>query len=211
MRGGSKLGERRGVRQKGTKNKRTIEAERAQAEAAAKISAALGENAFPGDAHAFLVAVYKDKMQPMALRLDAAKAAIGYEEPRLSAIEGKMDGSITLADLVHASYLAAGFDSKSSETPASVSHTPAPERAQSSETPASISHTPAPERALAPEVREPVSVPQRREPRSVSFEAPQQPRVHALPYSRREHFRADSPAPHPYSAMNKPYDPFQSN
>ena len=39
--------------------------------------------AFKGDAHAFLCVIYKDKDQPLAIRLDAAKAAIPYEKPRL--------------------------------------------------------------------------------------------------------------------------------
>jgi hypothetical protein len=42
---------------------------------------ALGASAFTGDAHAFLTSVYKDQQQPLVMRIDAAKAAIGYEKP----------------------------------------------------------------------------------------------------------------------------------
>jgi hypothetical protein len=55
--------------------------------AAAVIQEVLGEGAFKGDSHAFLVAIYKDPNQPPQMRLDAAKAAIAYEKPRLAAIE----------------------------------------------------------------------------------------------------------------------------
>ena len=33
------------------------------------------------------MAVYKDPQQPLDLRMEAAKAAIAYEKPRLAAIE----------------------------------------------------------------------------------------------------------------------------
>jgi hypothetical protein len=101
---GSSPGERRGGRKCGTKNKRTLARERAQAETAVKITEALGADAFEGDAHAFLTAIYKDVAQPIGLRMDAAKAAIGYEKPRLAAVEGKVEGRMTLEQLVMASY-----------------------------------------------------------------------------------------------------------
>lgn len=43
--------------------------------------------AFKGDAHAYLMAIYKDPAKPEALRIDAAKAAIRYERPTLSPVE----------------------------------------------------------------------------------------------------------------------------
>lgn len=46
-----------------------------------------GVDAFEGDAHALLVSVYKNKTYDMPLRLDAAKAAISYEKPKLASIE----------------------------------------------------------------------------------------------------------------------------
>jgi hypothetical protein len=44
-----------------------------------------GSRPFKGDAHAFLMMVYKDPSLPLALRLDAAKAAITFEKPALVA------------------------------------------------------------------------------------------------------------------------------
>ena len=73
-------------RQPGTKNKRTVERE-AMAQAAAAAVEAVIPGAFAGDAHAFLIAVYKDPGQPMEIRLDAAKAAVRYEKPALAAVD----------------------------------------------------------------------------------------------------------------------------
>jgi hypothetical protein len=100
---GSRPGERRGGRQRGTKNKRTLLRERAQAEAAVKIADVLGADAFDGDAHALLASVYRDAALPIELRVDAAKAAIGFERPRLASIDGRFDGALTLAALVEQS------------------------------------------------------------------------------------------------------------
>ena len=44
------------------------------------------EGAFAGNAHAFLMLLYKNPCLPVGVRLDAAKAAIRYETPALSAI-----------------------------------------------------------------------------------------------------------------------------
>lgn len=41
-------------------------------------------NAFQGDAHALLVAVYKDPSVPLELRVDAAKKAVHFEKPALA-------------------------------------------------------------------------------------------------------------------------------
>ncbi len=89
-----------GGRRRGTPNKRTAEREQVVAAAAKKIAVALGEDAFDGDAHAFLMAVYKNDRLPVELRMDAARAAIGYEKPRLAAIEAKVEGRMTLEQLV---------------------------------------------------------------------------------------------------------------
>ena len=51
------------------------------------LAEALGENCFEGDAHALLQATYKDKRNPIELRVDAAKAAAPYEKPRLNAMD----------------------------------------------------------------------------------------------------------------------------
>ena len=39
--------------------------------------------AFSGDAHSLLICVYKDPNIPLDIRIDAARAAIAYEKPRL--------------------------------------------------------------------------------------------------------------------------------
>ncbi len=83
-----------GGRQKGTPNKRTVEREAAVQDAAEKIGTAIPD-AFDGDSHALLMAVYKDPEQPIDRRIEAAKAAIGYEKPRLQAIEH--GGNVTLS------------------------------------------------------------------------------------------------------------------
>jgi hypothetical protein len=49
------------------------------------------------------MAVYKDTTQPVELRLEAARAAIGYEKPRLAAVNANVSGGLTLAELVLAS------------------------------------------------------------------------------------------------------------
>jgi len=73
-------------RKPGSKNKLTLERERALQETSEKITSILGEGAFEGDAHAFLVAVYKNPDLPVTLRTDAAKAAAPYEKPKLQSI-----------------------------------------------------------------------------------------------------------------------------
>lgn len=79
-----------GGRKKGTPNKVTAERSRRIAEAAATIEGSL-PNAFKGDAHAYLMTVYKNEELPIDVRLDAAKAAISYEKPKLAAIQHKGD------------------------------------------------------------------------------------------------------------------------
>src|SRR5580658_9840968 len=79
-----------GGRKAGTPNKRTVALRTATATAAEQISATLGSEVFDGDAHALLMTVYKDLNQPIGLRMEAAKAALPYEKPRLASIENKI-------------------------------------------------------------------------------------------------------------------------
>lgn len=72
------IGRKTGGRQKGTPNKKTI----AKREALEQASAALGW--FEGDAHALLIALYKDPKIPPDIRLDAAKAAVRFEKPTMA-------------------------------------------------------------------------------------------------------------------------------
>jgi hypothetical protein len=83
QRGGSRAGAGRPA---GAKSKRTAQREAAVQEAAQKISEIM-PGAFEGDAHAFLMAVYKDPKQEPKLRVSAAVAAIRYEKPALASVE----------------------------------------------------------------------------------------------------------------------------
>jgi hypothetical protein len=76
-----------GGRQKGSKNKRTLlqeERTRALVDNAREIT---GGELFEGDAHTFLILTYQDKSLPRNVRLDAAKAAIRFEKPAMTAID----------------------------------------------------------------------------------------------------------------------------
>lgn len=75
-------------RPKGTQNKRTGAIKQAVAKAAERLEAAIPD-AFVGDAHAFLVSIYKDPQQPLDLRMEAAGKAIRYEKPALAAVAVK--------------------------------------------------------------------------------------------------------------------------
>lgn len=57
-------------------------------------------DAFKGDAHAFLVTVYKDKTLDLDVRIDAAKAAVGYEKPKLSSVEANMSHTVCHEDVL---------------------------------------------------------------------------------------------------------------
>ncbi len=92
-----------GGRAKGTPNRRTQEMINAARETALRV---LGEDAFAGDAHALLQMVYRDPNQPIELRVDAAKAAIGYESPRLQAIDARVTTRREVRDLTDEELLA---------------------------------------------------------------------------------------------------------
>lgn len=80
-----------GGRRKGTPNKATQK----RAAAFRALAFAIGEaipDAFKGDAHAFLIAVYKDPRVDIGIRSDAAKAAIRYEKPALASVENSGPG-----------------------------------------------------------------------------------------------------------------------
>ena len=64
----------------GSKNKKTLALEEAARQAAASI-----DQAFEGDAHAFLTAVYCDPAVPLEIRIMAASRALRVEKPALSA------------------------------------------------------------------------------------------------------------------------------
>jgi hypothetical protein len=109
---GSMPGERRGGRQPGAKNKRSLEREAALAKAAAEIEGVLGDQAFDGDAHALLMVIYKNGALPIDLRLDAARAAISFEKPRLSSVDANVKNSVdfeSMSDDELQSYLKNGI------------------------------------------------------------------------------------------------------
>lgn len=84
-------GKRQGAgRKAGSKTKRTVEREK-KVEQMAKVLEETLPDAFHGDAHALLMAVYKDQSHPLPLRIDAAKAAISFEKPKLGAVQHSGD------------------------------------------------------------------------------------------------------------------------
>jgi hypothetical protein len=74
-----------GGRKAGTPNKRTIAKAQAMREVISRLQA--GSGSFAGDGYALLAAVYKTEEFDPPVRLDAAKAAMAYERPRLSNVE----------------------------------------------------------------------------------------------------------------------------
>ena len=81
---GIKTGNPRG-RPKGSTSK-VILARRTLAAKAGDRAARRINNPFDGDSHEFLASVYKDPMQPLMKRIEAAKAAIQFEKPKLGSI-----------------------------------------------------------------------------------------------------------------------------
>jgi hypothetical protein len=87
---GARTGKPRG-RPAGVKNVRTLERQQEIAEVSRVIESAL-ERPFTGDAHTLLMTVYKDEAQPLERRIDAAKAAIAYEKPKLASVDNTHAG-----------------------------------------------------------------------------------------------------------------------
>jgi hypothetical protein len=82
-------GQKTGGRQKGTPNKRKRQA--VVAEAIARVGETIPD-AFTGDAHALLIATYKNPNLDHHVRLEAARAALPYEKPRLQAVTMANEG-----------------------------------------------------------------------------------------------------------------------
>lgn len=90
-------GRREGAgRRKGSNGEKVLARLSAVSEAMKAVEDALPD-AFRGDAHALLISVYKDPSHPLPLRLDAAKAAISFEKPKLAAVEHSGDAENPLA------------------------------------------------------------------------------------------------------------------
>jgi hypothetical protein len=94
---GKKTGNPRG-RPAGAKSQRTKERE-AKVEAAAKALEGLIPEAFTGDAHTFLMSVYKNTANTIKDRLTAATAAVGYEKPKLASVEvqAEIDATVSVS------------------------------------------------------------------------------------------------------------------
>jgi hypothetical protein len=75
-----------GGRQKGTPNKRVMALSVSMQDAAKQVSEELAGLAFQGDAHAFLMRIYKDESRPIDKRIVCAGMAIGYEKGKKAAI-----------------------------------------------------------------------------------------------------------------------------
>lgn len=105
-------------RPKGAKSRRTVEREQQLAVTAAKAEEALGPGAFDGDAHALLVLTYKDTLLSIDTRLDAAKAAIPYEKPKLAAVEltGANGNPIEIDQSITVEFVKAKPDDEGSDT-----------------------------------------------------------------------------------------------
>ncbi len=82
---GSKPGERRGGRQKGTPNKAT----------AAKAAEVAASGLVPLD---FMLRVMRDESEDMGRRLDMAKAAAPYVHAKLASVDSRLDlgGQLTI-------------------------------------------------------------------------------------------------------------------
>jgi hypothetical protein len=77
------LGRKTGGRRKGTPNKVTAARQAMLQDTAARVMAGRS-GGFPGDAHALLVAIYRDESLRLSMRLDAAKSAVKFERPALA-------------------------------------------------------------------------------------------------------------------------------
>jgi hypothetical protein len=80
-------------RPKGSKNRRTVTLEAGMTIAAARLNELLPD-VKTLDAHSLLIAIYSDPEMPVAVRLEAARAALRVEKPALQATQ--LSGELTL-------------------------------------------------------------------------------------------------------------------
>ena len=76
------LGQKTGGRKAGRRNNSTLERDETASKVLIEAIGGVIPDAFAGDAHAFLVAVYKDPRQDQHAREVAARAALPFEKPR---------------------------------------------------------------------------------------------------------------------------------
>jgi hypothetical protein len=74
-------------------------------EAAARTAAVSVSDAFEGDAHAFLQAVYRNPEVPLEIRIMAAGRALRVEKPSLSASQSVTEVNVNLAERLGAARL----------------------------------------------------------------------------------------------------------
>jgi hypothetical protein len=92
---------RRGGRKLGTPNKKSPAVTKAIKFIVRKSLKQIPDNQlFEGDSYDFLVVIYKDMRQPFQTRMDAARAAINHERPRLQSSTVQHSGTLTLESLV---------------------------------------------------------------------------------------------------------------
>ena len=84
----------------GSKNKKTLAMEEAARRAVAEI-----DEAFDGDAHAFLQAVYKNPDVPLEIRIMAASRALRVEKPVLAATNANVNVRVDMAERLEAARL----------------------------------------------------------------------------------------------------------
>ena len=80
-------------RPKGAKNKKTLERDGALTAAATRLKELIPDISML-DAHGLLVAVYRDPEMPIAIRIEAARAALRVEKPALQTTQ--VSGELTL-------------------------------------------------------------------------------------------------------------------
>jgi hypothetical protein len=172
-------------RPRGRKNEATIAREAAMREANEIIGQALA-HPFEGDAHALLVAVYKNPDVPLDLRLDAAKAALKAEKPALRAVSSQHSGS--LEQLVTYSICTGVPRTPNDPAPAEAPKAPVRAAPERFEPPSPADMTPEAARAPAPAAARPAHL----------------PRLTVLP--RRDPLYVAEPVP--AERDNHEYDPF---
>ena len=78
------LGKKTGGRKKDTPNSKTAAQRTARRGALERAELAMADRLEDLDAHGFLRLIYRDRSQPLEVRIDCAKAAVRYEAPALS-------------------------------------------------------------------------------------------------------------------------------
>lgn len=111
---GVRTGKPRG-RPKGARNKSSVDFEKALVEKAKQVEEIV-DGAFSGDAHVYLMSIYKDPEMAIDKRIDAAKAALPYEKPKLQSVMHTGDADKPVVTENHFVVEFVGDDGESSDT-----------------------------------------------------------------------------------------------